>query len=78
MSKVLMQKYHNNKKCSSPKGYYNYERNNMTKIIEFPQLSELDKQYTDLEYQQKLIRDQKQLINDRIKEKKERKNDSGD
>mgnify|MGYP000267953721 CR=1 FL=1 len=33
----------------------------MTKIIEFPQLSELDKQYTDLEYQQKLIRDQKQL-----------------
>jgi|TARA_Y100000389_G_scaffold34519_1_gene29345 hypothetical protein len=50
----------------------------MTKIIEFPQLSELDKQYTDLEYQQKLIRDQKQLINDRIKEKKERKNDSGD
>ena len=50
----------------------------MTKIIEFPQLSELDKQYIELENQQKLIRDQKQLINDRIKEKKERKNDSGD
>jgi|TARA_B110000211_G_C13783872_1_gene423178 hypothetical protein len=47
----------------------------MTKIIEFPQLSNLDKQYIELENQQKLINDQKQLIK-QIEEQKENKNDS--
>ena len=47
----------------------------MTKIIEFPQLSNLDKQYIELENQQKLINDQKQLIK-HIEEQKENKNDS--
>ena len=42
----------------------------MTKIIEFPQLSNLDKQYIELENQQKLINDQKQLIK-QIEEQKE-------
>jgi len=47
----------------------------MTKIIEFPQLSNLDKQYIELENQQKLINNQKQLIK-QIEEQKENKNDS--
>ena len=47
----------------------------MTKIIEFPQLSNLDKQYIELENQQKLINDQKQLIK-QSEEQKENKNDS--
>tara|TARA_R100000541_G_scaffold1705_5_gene6571 strand:+ start:4283 stop:4474 length:192 start_codon:yes stop_codon:yes gene_type:complete len=42
----------------------------MSKIIEFPQTSELDKQFMDIETQQKIIRDQAAKIKKLEDEKK--------
>ena len=42
----------------------------MSKIIEFPQTSELDKQFMDIEAQQKIIRDQAAKIKKLEDEKK--------
>lgn len=42
----------------------------MSKIIEFPQTSELDKQFMTIEEQQKIIRDQAALIKKLEDEKK--------
>ena len=44
----------------------------MSKIIEFPQTSELDKQFMTIEAQQKIIRDQAAKIKKLEDEKKQR------
>ena len=45
----------------------------MSKIIEFPQTSKLDKQFMTIEAQQKIIRDQAALIKKLQDEKKAKK-----